>query len=141
MNTNEFTNVLEEQIERSTNVLVVKANEYATDGDRLHNFKQAAHLQGITPREALGGMMAKHTVSIYDMCNNPEKVYSDEVINEKIGDHINYLLLLRAVFEDEKPKDDVSELKRTLNIVPQTQEDLDALRAKLEGTPSNTEEV
>lgn len=100
MNTEEFTTVIEEQIERSLSVLVEKVEEYAADGDRLHNFKQAAHLQGMTPREALAGMMAKHTVSIYDMCHSG-LVYPDHVINEKITDHINYLLLLRALFEDE----------------------------------------
>ena len=36
------------------------------------------------------------------MCHS-DQTYSDEIINEKITDHINYLLLLRAVFEDEKP--------------------------------------
>ena len=45
-------------------------------------------------------MMAKHTVSIYDMCNSGQK-YPIELWNEKITDHINYLLLLRAIIEDE----------------------------------------
>ena len=48
-------------------ILVEKAAEYADDNDRLHNFNVAAELQGITREEALGGMMCKHTVSIYDM--------------------------------------------------------------------------
>lgn len=45
-------------------------------------------------------MMAKHTVSIYDMCNSGLK-YPIELWNEKITDHINYLLLLRAIIEEE----------------------------------------
>jgi hypothetical protein len=44
-------------------------------------------------------MMAKHTVSIYDMCNSG-KEYSIDMWNEKITDSINYLLLLRALIED-----------------------------------------
>lgn len=78
---------------------IVKAKEYATD-DRLHNFKVAAELENCTPRQALAGMMAKHTVSIYDMCRSDVK-FSDDQWNEKITDHINYLLLLRAIVEEE----------------------------------------
>lgn len=101
MNTEQFNKIVQYQVQSCLDTLVHKASEYAEDNDRLHNFKVAAELQGKTPREALAGMMAKHTVSIYDMCNNPGTTYSDEMINEKIGDHINYLLLLRAVFEEE----------------------------------------
>lgn len=91
---------MKEQIERCTNVLLYKAHEYANDGDRLHNFRAASALTGGTVREALAGMMLKHTVSIYDMCRD-ERRYSLDLWNEKITDHINYLLLLRAVVEEE----------------------------------------
>ena len=104
MNNEEFNRVIKEQIDRSMQTLVHKAAEYATDVDRLHNFKVAAELQGKTPRESLAGMMAKHTVSVYDMCMDDETIYDSDMINEKIGDHINYLLLLRAIFEEEMPK-------------------------------------
>lgn len=99
MKTEDFNKVLNEQIERSTDVLVSKAKEYATE-DRLHNFKVAAALQGCSARQALAGMMAKHTVSVYDMCMDSSD-YSISLWNEKITDHINYLLLLRAVVEEE----------------------------------------
>lgn len=99
MKTEQFNQVVEEQLKRCTDILIVKAREYATD-DRLHNFKVAAELENCTPRKALAGMMAKHTVSIYDMCNSGQK-YPIELWNEKITDHINYLLLLRAIIEEE----------------------------------------
>jgi len=102
MKTEDFNKVLDEQIKRSTDVLVQKAVEYATD-DRLHNFKVAAELQGCSTRFALAGMMAKHTVSVYDMCAS-NKDYSVEMWNEKITDHINYLLLLRAVVDEDLTK-------------------------------------
>lgn len=100
MKTEDFEKVLKEQLARSTSVLVDKAKEYATE-DRLHNFKVAAELQGCSVRQALAGMMAKHTVSVYDMCKNTEEFASINMWNEKITDHINYLLLLRAVVEEE----------------------------------------
>ena len=100
MNTEKFNEIINEQIARSYDVLVEKAKEYATE-DRLHNFKIAAHLQNETPIQALQGMMAKHTISINDMCNSGHKYHID-VWNEKITDSINYLLLLRALVEEEK---------------------------------------
>ena len=100
MKTEKFNEVIHEQIVRSLDVLVVKAKEYATD-DRLHNFKVAAVLQHETPVQALQGMMAKHTVSINDMCNSGFP-YHTEVWNEKITDSINYLLLLRALVEESQ---------------------------------------
>ena len=96
-----FDKMVEEQFAICTEVLCDKAGEYADDEDRLHNFKTAAALQGITPRKALVGMMAKHTVSVYDMCKN-DLPYTDAKWNEKIGDSINYLLLLKAVVQDER---------------------------------------
>lgn len=105
MKVEQFDKIVEEQLKRSTNVLVKKAGEYATE-DRLHNFKVAAELYGERPQQALAGMMAKHTVSIYDMCKN-KKVYPIDMWNEKITDHINYLLLLRAIVEEEKEESDL----------------------------------
>lgn len=98
MNADEFNYVILEQIEVCQTMLGVKADEYATE-DRLHNFNVAAKLQNQRPAEALAGMMAKHTVSVYDLIqNNP----TDEMLwNEKITDHINYLLLLKAVMVEE----------------------------------------
>jgi hypothetical protein len=127
MDAKTFNNLLEAQLERSTSVLLNKADEYATDGDRLHNFKAAALLGGSNLREALGGMMIKHTVSIYDMMNSG-KQYPETVWNEKITDHINYLLLLRAVIEDDHA---ISEPLTTLS----NDDALAALKDKLTGTP------
>lgn len=99
MNTERFNEIINEQITRCLDILVAKAKEYATD-DRLHNFKVAASLQGIYPEQALAGMMAKHTVSVYDMCHSGD-VYPIELWDEKITDSINYLLLLKALVSEE----------------------------------------
>jgi len=95
-----FNHIFERQVESCREVLVKKAAEYATE-DRLHNFKVAAALQGVTERRALGGMMVKHIVSLYDMIN-AEELAPDEVWDEKLGDALNYLFLLRAVIDDER---------------------------------------
>lgn len=104
MNTKDFNEIIHEQIERCEATMCKKADEYATE-DRLHNFKVAAGIQNCLPTTALAGMMAKHTVSVYDMIRDLEegKAYPIELWNEKIGDSINYLLLLAAaVREDEE---------------------------------------
>lgn len=98
MNTTTFERLFEEQVNRSRSILVSKAKEYATE-DRLHNFKVAATLEGKTPEQALAGMMAKHTVSIYDMAESG-RTYPIELWQEKITDHINYLFLLNAIVRE-----------------------------------------
>jgi hypothetical protein len=94
-----FKRIVEWQVTRCLDTLIVKAAEYATE-DRLHNFKVAAEVQGTTPRQALMGMMAKHTVSIYDM-GMSDKSFPIGMWDEKITDHINYLLLLKALVVEE----------------------------------------
>ena len=100
MNTTTFERLFEEQVNRSRSVLVSKAKEYATE-DRLHNFKVAAALEGKTQEQALAGMMAKHTVSVYDMAESG-LAYHIELWQEKITDHINYLFLLNAIVREER---------------------------------------
>ena len=101
MNTNDFNAIIREQIDRCENTLCKKAEEYATT-DRLHNFKAAAGLQDCLPTTALAGMMCKHTVSVYDMIRGLEsgEEYPLDMWNEKIGDSINYLLLLSALVRE-----------------------------------------
>lgn len=99
MKTDQFNHIIESQQKLCTDILITKAKEYATE-DRLHNFKVAAELQMTTPINALAGMLAKHTVSIYDMCRSGQS-YPQEIWDEKITDHINYLLLLKALTVEE----------------------------------------
>ena len=101
MNSEWFEKVIKQQIKTCEDVLIGKAKEYATDDDRLHNFKNAAGMMSCDPKNALAGMMAKHTISVYDMCRSG-KDYPIELWNEKITDHINYLLLLKAIVDEEK---------------------------------------
>ena len=100
MNTSEFNAMFEHTVQMCRETLCHKADEYADgDDDRLHNFHQAAHLQGGTAVSALAGMMVKHTVSVYDLIRREAKgqAVSAELWDEKTIDHINYLILLRGV--------------------------------------------
>ena len=101
MDQKQFNEIIVKQLVTCETVLCKKAIEYATE-DRLHNFKVAAAVQGNTPRQALMGMMAKHTISIYDMGISDDD-FSTDMWEEKITDHINYLLLLRAIVAERSP--------------------------------------
>ena len=107
MTATEFERLFEEQVERSRMVLGNTASEDATD-DRLHNFKVAAALEGKTTEQALAGMMAKHTVSVYDMAESG-LAYPIELWQEKITDHINYLFLLNAIVREGQPTEALKE--------------------------------
>lgn len=106
MTQSEINEIFDSTIADCRAVLCGKADEYVGKGDRLSNFKHAAHLQNLSLPAALAGMMSKHTVSVYDMIcryQNGEK-FSEEKWMEKVGDHINYLILLQAVLAEERKK-------------------------------------
>jgi len=93
-----FNETFEKMVGMCRDLLVSKNAEYARGEDKLHNFKKAAGFGG-TQETALGGMMLKHTVSVYDMIDDIGKANnaSLEKWEEKIMDHINYLILLYAM--------------------------------------------
>lgn len=93
--------MFEKQVERCAQTLQRKKKEYTGDNqDRLSAFKVAAAMQGCGPEQALAGMMAKHIVSIYDMCYADQEPFDMEVWEEKITDTLNYLFLLSAIVEE-----------------------------------------
>lgn len=105
MDGEKFAEIVDLQFRLCTDVLVDKAREYAPDTDRLHNFRVAAALQDVDLLEACAGMMAKHTVSVYDMCGSTE-TFTIEQWSEKITDSINYLVILRAIVQEMKDAED-----------------------------------
>lgn len=113
MDSDLFEQIVEEQIHILRDTLIKKGIEYATC-DRLHNFRTTAKLQQGNMKQALGGFMAKHTVSLYDMMYDGGD-YSMEQWNEKIGDHIAYLFLLKAVCVEEDIKRVTNDDEHKLN--------------------------
>jgi len=97
MNHNEFSALVDRRYKRSLEVLSRKAREYASANDRFHNFNVAGAAKGETPEQALWGFYMKHWVSVQDMVQSGET--PDQAwIDEKMGDSINYLLLLEGLF-------------------------------------------
>ena len=91
-------------VKKTTSVLYAKGKSYALNrDDRLEHFKRAAEYLSTTPKEACLAQLTKHLISIRDMvCVNDGIVFSPEQWDEKIGDAINYLVLLRALVIDEE---------------------------------------
>lgn len=99
MNNTEFEKILDTRIKAIRETLAGKAKEYASE-DRLYNFKRAAEIDQTTPENALKGMWLKHVVSVLDLISGKLEL-SEKTINEKLGDSINYLILLEAVLKEK----------------------------------------
>lgn len=96
----QFIQILEERTKKMKETLSSKAEEYARDEDRLSNFKQGAVPLKQTPEKYLVNLWMKHVISICDFTNDLEKhgrLASMHMWNEKIGDAMNYLVLLEAL--------------------------------------------
>lgn len=103
MNINDFNKVVDDQLKLCKNILISKGTEYAFTKDRLKSFKDAAVLLNTTPSYALCGQLAKHLISIMDMCKSTEH-FDQSKWNEKITDAINYLCLLKALIIEDNEK-------------------------------------
>jgi len=91
---------IENTFEQCEKLLLKKNALYAVPSDVFGNFRKSAELQGRTQKQVLLGYMTKHTVSIADMIAS-NTIGSKEIVYEKIMDNINYLLILKAMIEEE----------------------------------------
>lgn len=106
MHYQEFDRLIGQRLKRCERVLCQKSEEYSRGGERLHNFYTAARMKGETPEQALWGMAMKHIVSVADIVNDTMegKVPDKKLLDEKIGDWINYGLLLEGLLEDRRSR-------------------------------------
>lgn len=102
MNHEDFERMLEYRIVKIAKVLKNKSIEYAPGSDRFHNFRVAARMDDETPERSLKGMWKKHLVAVFDIIDELDygKYPTEETIDEKIGDSINYLILLEGLLRD-----------------------------------------
>ena len=102
MNTKQFNIIVKNFYARSLGVLIAKGQGYTEDknADRLDHFKRAAAIDGETPEQAAKGMWKKHLVSILDIIKMTEtcpKKITEDLIEEKLGDSVNYHGILYAL--------------------------------------------
>ena len=89
-----------------------KGAEYADNVDGsdsvFYNFERAAEMLNTTREEALLGMMSKHLTFVIDLAQGKYREAHQEldwqegfsIISEKIGDTINYLILLEGMLKE-----------------------------------------
>jgi hypothetical protein len=101
MTNEDFEVLLDQRLIAMKETLGSKGQEYGR-GDRLHNFKMAGRKRGITPEQALMGMKVKHDVSVDDIVDDIDRgiLPSEALLNEKIGDSVNYMVLLEALVKE-----------------------------------------
>lgn len=100
-NSKAFAKIFERRVELCRRTLIAKANHYANEQDRFHNFRRAAGIEGNEPEQALIGMWIKHIVSVVDMVEKlPVICDPQHQWDEKIGDAINYLILLDGLIQE-----------------------------------------
>ena len=110
MKAKDFEKNSKQLIDHCYNLLFSKAKEYASDEDRLANFKQPTSLFGVTPPEICLYYDSKHIASMVMIAQDIKKgkLPSRELLQEKVGDYINYgLLFYSTVIEmiEEQEKD------------------------------------
>lgn len=108
MTSQEFNKIVEEFLNKTKDVLMKKEDEYSLTDDRFKFFKTYANIAGITPEKALYYCMLKHFVSITDMINSG-KTYPKQLFFDKLGDAVNYLILLYGLLKDDGMFSDISE--------------------------------
>ena len=115
MKVKRFNKIVEDTLHECKSVLVKKEVEYATEVDRFDNFKRAAEIKGTTPIEAAAGMMVKHEESMWKMINNPDMV-TEKLLKDKLGDLINYILLIKGLMVEHMEKAQVN----PVNVFPKS---------------------
>ena len=101
MTREDFTKRVEKRIDLVRQTLLTKHKEYAKDDNVFRNFDEAAGGLSLhsTSAEVLWSYMTKHLVSIKDIVSDNVPV-DNAVVSEKIGDVINYLILLEAMLNE-----------------------------------------
>jgi hypothetical protein len=102
MRKEDFSKRVEKRIDLIRQTLLTKHKEYAKDDNVFRNFDEAAGGFSLhsTSAEVLWSYMTKHLVSIKDIVSDNVPV-TNELVSEKIGDVINYLILLEAMLNEK----------------------------------------
>jgi hypothetical protein len=103
MTEDQFDKLVTARLNLTRQTLIIKGKEYRRNNDPLHNFNVAAQLGNTTREKALWGFALKHYVSFMDILNDIEKnnLPTEEILSEKVGDLINYLILCEASIKDK----------------------------------------
>tara|TARA_R100001463_G_scaffold61900_1_gene114765 strand:+ start:1343 stop:1660 length:318 start_codon:yes stop_codon:yes gene_type:complete len=102
MKIKEFKKLLENTFEKSRKTYDHKMNEYATDLDVFQSFKLGVGFSfQDTPEGVAWNYACKHFESIKNIISKvSDEVPTDELLDEKIGDAINYLIIIKGLIKE-----------------------------------------
>lgn len=101
MTASEFASILEGRVKRMHEVLAAKSKEYSSKDEYLANLKLTAAILRSTVSHACFSNLCKHLASISSMVDDPDR-FDAAVWDEKIGDAVNYLVLLEACVAESR---------------------------------------
>lgn len=102
-----FNKHVEEVFTRTSNVLIKKGKEYANNDEVFHNFNNSTGISLHNENTSVAWeFMTKHLQSIKDILSELENTcltprFTKEVIDEKFGDTINYLILIEGMLKEK----------------------------------------
>lgn len=103
MDTKTLGKLVSKMCDKLKATLTSKGIEYSIEDDRLINFRNAGAMNSQTPEQALWGMVTKHIIALHDFIERDANRIEvpEEQWDEKIGDIIAYMVLLKALREDK----------------------------------------
>lgn len=102
-----FNKLVDVFLNNIRHTLVVKGAEYRRNGNPFHNFDVGSQRSGLMREKVLDGFLLKHEISIADITNDlaEGKLPTKELLDEKFGDNIIYLILKMASIIDKIEKE------------------------------------
>ena len=107
MNLSKFKILLEGIFRRTESTFNTKRNEYAHDEDGFKSLKNGTSFSFHNePEQVAYEYLCKHLESIQSILKKlPEEVPRYELINEKFGDAINYLIIIEGLLKERVNKE------------------------------------
>lgn len=113
MKVEQFEKESRDVLEHCWGLLFSKAKEYASDEDRLWNFRQPTSMMGTNPANVCLWYDMKHIGSLSEIARKVDMgvVPSREMLKEKVGDYLNYGLLFYACMIEQIEKAEANQNK------------------------------
>lgn len=107
MQLSKFKLLLEGIFNRTESMFKTKRGEYANDHDVFKSFKNGVGFSMHNePEQVAYEYLCKHLESIQSIIKKlPEEAPRYEVINEKFGDAINYLIIIEGLLKERMNKE------------------------------------
>jgi hypothetical protein len=109
MKAEQFEEIWMKQVATEKEMLLERAAAYATNGDRLGNFKEGGQLNACHPLRYGFSLVSKHIIALRDLIGKVEAGNADfsdyelDKFTEYITDIRNYSVLLKALYVEGRP--------------------------------------